>query len=241
MLTAIALFSTTLHSVPAFAGGVVAGATEFTQIANNIQLVAQYMKQVQQYATQLQQYQAQLQNLVQNPFGALGIDPGVSQLIGNIGTVMSATNAIGNTMKSIDSNFASTFQNPLAASFADKFKGWTDTTLGTLNAAMKGAGLQRESFATDTQALQALFKQSQSSTGTVAAVQQLSALTSMQIQQTQKLGDLLSSQTIAASTWMAAQTSKQQADQDRASAVAGPLVSVPTSGGKSDFAPMPVK
>jgi len=54
----------------AWAGGLVAGATEITQILNNVELVkvaadgaVTAQKTVQQYATQLQQYQAQLLNL----------------------------------------------------------------------------------------------------------------------------------------------------------------------------------
>lgn len=43
----------------------VIGSTEPTQIANNIELVAQYIKQIQQYQTQIQQYQAQLKSLRQ--------------------------------------------------------------------------------------------------------------------------------------------------------------------------------
>jgi len=54
----------------AWAGGMVAGATEITQILNNVELVKvaadgaiTAQKTIQQYATQLQQYQAQLLNL----------------------------------------------------------------------------------------------------------------------------------------------------------------------------------
>lgn len=52
---------------PAYAGGKVGGATEITQIANNVQLVASYLqqvtsykKQVEQFLTQINQYQRQL-------------------------------------------------------------------------------------------------------------------------------------------------------------------------------------
>lgn len=59
-----------LASVGARAGGGIAGATEATQILNNLQLVAAGLDEaktattvVSQYQTQLQQYQAQLANL----------------------------------------------------------------------------------------------------------------------------------------------------------------------------------
>lgn len=64
------------------ATGLIAGATEFTQIANNIQLVVGYAKQLQQYKTQLDQFKEQVFALRQmDPRklkgmlkGALGLD-----------------------------------------------------------------------------------------------------------------------------------------------------------------------
>ena len=49
---------------PLHAGAVV-GATEPTQILNNLQLGAQYVEQVQQTLTQINQYKAMLENLKQ--------------------------------------------------------------------------------------------------------------------------------------------------------------------------------
>lgn len=188
------------------------GSTEITQIMNNVELASAYAQQVQQYQTQLLQYQAQLRNLAQNPTSMLGDE--TAQLINGIGAVMQAGKSIGGTLAQIDSNFAQTFKSPLAGTFADNFKMWTATSVDTLGAALKTGGMHRDQFTSDTAALTALFNKSQSSTGTVAAVQQLAALNSMQIQQTQKLGDLIASQNVAASTWMAGQVSKEQAQAD---------------------------
>jgi P-type conjugative transfer protein TrbJ len=192
--------------------GAIAGATEPTQIMNNIQLVMSYAKQIQEYNTQLQQYQAQLQDLKRNPYSALNNNIGI--IIHEVGNIMSAQNSIGGTMERIDRNFAEKYGSDIAGSFADKFKIWTDASKGTLNSAMKTAGLHRDAYANDAQALQALFNRSQSSDGTVAAVQQLSALTAMQIQHSQKLGDLLATQNLAANSWMASQVSKEQSSVD---------------------------
>lgn len=198
-------------SLPSHAGSVV-GATEFTQIVNMTQLVAAYAQQVQQYKTQLQQYQAQMQDLQRNPYSTLSGNIGT--VIHDVGTIMTAQNSIGGSIAQIDRNFANKYGSTQAGSFADKFKNWTDSSIGTLGAAMKAAGLHRDAYTSDAQALQALFNRSQSSDGTVAAVQQLSAITSMQVQQSQKLGDLLATQSLAANNWMASQTSKEQSSID---------------------------
>jgi len=64
----------------------------------------------------------------------------------------------------------------------------------------------------------------------------------MQIQQSQRLGDLMSTQNIASSTWMASQSRKQEAAENRAAAVAGSLVDIPTSSSsKSSYAPLKLK
>ena len=203
-------------------------ASEFTQVMNNVELVMQYAKQVQQYQTQLQQYQAQLKNLEQNPGGVMKDE--LNGLVDNVGNVMSAQNSIGGNMGKIDSDIQKKYGNQVMGSFADKFKMWTDTSRDTLGGAMRAAGLHRGSYSSDAEALKALFNQSQSSAGSVAAIQQLSAITTMQVQQSQKLGDLLATQNIASSNWMAAQTSKAQSAIDNDAAIReGFLKAAPSS------------
>ena len=197
----------------AFAGGAASGgASEITQIRNNVELAAQYAQQVQQYSTQLQQYQAQLQNLALNPTSIMGSD--VSRLLHGIGTVMQAGQSIGGSMAQIDGNFSKIFNSPLAGNYSQNFKTWTTTSTDTLGAAMRTAGLHRDSFTSDTAALTALFNKSQSSQGTVAAVQTLSEINVTQVQQMQKLQDLIATQNVAVSTYMAGQNAKDQAKQD---------------------------
>ena len=191
-----------------FAGGAATGgATEVTQIMNNVQLAEQYAQQVQQYATQLQQYQAQLQNLMLNPTSIMGSD--VSRLMHGIGGVMQAGQSIGGTMAQIDGNFSRTYNSPLAGTFSQNFKTWTSASTDTLGAAMRSAGMHRDAFATDTAALTALFNKTQSSQGTVAAVQTLSEINVMQVQQMQKLQDLIATQNVATSNYMVSQNSKE--------------------------------
>lgn len=68
---------------PVLATGVMAGATEFTQISNNVQLVISYSKQLQQYKTQLDQFRTQLLALRQmDPSKLRGMLKGVGGLDG---------------------------------------------------------------------------------------------------------------------------------------------------------------
>jgi len=203
---------------PVLAGGAATGgASEYTQILNNVQLANQYAQQVSQYATQLQQYQAQLQNLALNPTSIMGSD--VSRLMHGIGGIMDAGQSIGGTMARIDANFSRTFSNPLAGTFSQNFKTWTSGSQDTLGAALRSAGMHRDSFDSDTAALTALFNKTQTSQGTVAAVQTMSEINVMQVQQMQKLQDLIATQNIATSNYMAGQNAKAQAAVDGDSAI----------------------
>ena len=185
------------------------GGTEITQLANNVQLTLQYAKQVQQYTTQTLQLQAELKNLISNPTSILGAE--VGGVINGVGQIMSAGNSIGGNMARIDSNFANTFKNTQARTMSQNFTQWHNTSTDTLGAAMKAAGLHRDSYQSDTDALTALYNQSQATQGNLQAMQTLAQINTKQVQQMQKLGDLIATQNIAASAYMAEQTARSEA------------------------------
>ena len=180
-----------------------------TDVANLVQQTLQYAQQIQQYTRQGLQLESELKNLMQNPASLLGSD--VGRLINGVGSIMSATNSIGGDFAQINKNFASTFKGPNTSTLAANFTRWHSTSTGTLEGALKAAGMHRDQFATDTDALTALYNESQASGGNLQAIQSLAKINSMQVQQTQKLADLVAAQNIAASTYMAAQTAKGEA------------------------------
>ena len=199
---------------PARAGSVAGtgGASEIVQIKNNVQLALSYEQQLVNHSTQLQQYQAQLKNLERGSDSQIGAEiPGI---ISGIGKIMAAGNSIGGTMAAIDSNFASTFKSPLAQNFADRFKSLTTTSRDTLAAAASAAGLQRDTLATETDMLNKIYGEAKATDGTVAAVQKLAGINAMQVQQTQAMRELMATQNIASSTWMASQDAKAEALQE---------------------------
>lgn len=196
---------------PSFAGSVAGtgGSTEITQIANNVQLALHYEQQVMGYIRQGLQMENELKNLVQNPASLLGAD--IGGIINGVGSIMAGGNSIGSGMAQIDKNFASTFKSPTAARLAQNFTRWHATSTGTLEGAMKAAGMNRDSRQSDSDNLTALYNQSQQSVGSVQATQQLSAINAAQVQQLMKLQDLLTAQNIASNTYMATQMVKDEA------------------------------
>lgn len=189
-------------------GGMTGGATELTQILNNVQLAASYAQQITSYQNQLLQYATMVQNLTQNPLGVLL--PDVMRAAENMGRLMTIGKDISSSMSRIDQNFATTFKSPTAQTFATKFSLWTDASQDALKAAMLNAGLQREQFSDDTTALKTLVDNMAASQGNLAALQALGSLNGRQIQESMKLRDLISQQQVAQNTYLAAQAAKEQ-------------------------------
>lgn len=214
-------------------GGMSGGATEVTQIMNNVQLADAYAQQTLQYQNQLLQYQTMLKNLAEHPVG--NISPTLNAIASNSAKIMQASSDIGSTMARVDQNFADQFKNPKAASFAERFRGLTTTTHDALRAAMLNSGLQRENFRSDEAALIALVDKNQRSDGNLGAIKTLGEINAQQLQEQMKLRDLISQQQLATGSYMAAQAAKQQETQDlndrvgQSTPAPGPLV-LPAKG-----------
>ena len=213
-------------------GGSVAGfggGTEVTQIANNIQLVMSYAKQVESYIQQGLQYKTQLQNLIDNPFSLLGKD--IGGIMNGVGSLMSAGNSIGSSLANIDKNFAIKFKNPLAGNLAQKFTTWHETSTDTLQGALKSAGLHRDEFKSDAAAIKALYESASKTQGQLAATKVVAEIAAQQMIQLQSLQDLISTQNLATSTYMAAQNAKSKAIGDKSESIMGDgVIKLPIKG-----------
>ena len=195
--------------IPAFAGGgATGGSTEVTQVANQLQLAMAYAKQVAAHVTQLAQLQADITNLIKNPMSLLG--PEIGNMINDIGKIMSIGKSIGANLAQIDKNFGTMFKDTNALSLSANFTKWHETSIDTLGGALKAAGLHMDNYSSDSARIQALYSASQQTGGNLEALQTLSKINIEQIQQTQRLGNLIATQNTAASTYLAAQTSKDE-------------------------------
>jgi P-type conjugative transfer protein TrbJ len=228
LLLILVLFLPSIRSAEAGSPGGVNGATESTQILNNVLLADGYAQQVLQYQNQLLQYEIMLKNLAENPVG--NISPQIGFLISNHARVMAGSKDIGSTMARVDQDFAGQFQSPIAASFADKFRGWTTHSNDGLKAMALNAGAQREGFQSDENALKALVEKNQRSEGNLGALKTLGEINAQQLQESMKLRDLISQQQVAQASYLASETAKSQAKEDEKSAVVkGFLDSLPPS------------
>lgn len=93
-----------------FAASAIDGATEPTQIANNIELALQYAKQIEQYKKQIDQYKTQLLQYERQITDALNVDSalsglsmsGLNQELGNVRQTQQAFDNLYGTLDNLE-------------------------------------------------------------------------------------------------------------------------------------------
>ncbi len=200
---------------PARAGGLspYPVASEFTQIANNIQLVISYATLANQYATQIQQYQRQIIDgtiLSNQQFGNLSRD-----LVG-LQHVVQGGNSLSYSMANLDSQFSSKFATLGYApktSFATRYAQWSQSSMDSTRTALDGAGMQSDQMTTDQQTLDVLKQHSQSAQGQLEAAEVGNEIAVQQAQEMMKLRQLMMSDMQMKAAFQAQQIAQQDEGQ----------------------------
>ena len=190
LATAAVLFSAAAPQ--AGASGAFVGATEFTQLANHLQLFMEYERQAQQYATQLQQWETEARNganLQQQFFG-----PIKQNMLGLQQTVQGGQ-ALSYAMANLDSAFQSKYTpygyiEP-STPFEQRYATWSQTSLDSTQKALDSAGLQNQQMGTEQDLLTYLETASQSADGQLKAIQVGNEIAEQETQQLMKLRQLM--------------------------------------------------
>lgn len=213
-------------AMAAFCGGAqagaVVGATEPTQILNNVQLVMGYTEQAQQTATQLQQYATMLRNLqkmtpsslLDAAASQLWMDQNMVQAFRDIRTVYNQGQQAAYTLSSINQQFKNShpgFGN--AINFANAYKNWSDSTLSAAKNAIKLVTTHADGFASEEGMINELAYKAQTADGQMQAVQAGSAISLQLVGQMQKLRQLQMAQLQSQNEFAAAAQSEKDATQ----------------------------
>nr|WP_013207355.1 P-type conjugative transfer protein TrbJ [Ralstonia solanacearum]CBJ34342.1 Putative conjugative transfer protein TrbJ [Ralstonia solanacearum PSI07] len=207
-------------SGPAHAGGVIAGATEPTQILNMVQLIAAYSEQARQTVTQLNQYAAMLQNLRQmTPSNLLDTaaqqlfqDQNMAQVFRDLRTVYNNGQQAAYSLGQVNQQFANNHPGYGAAvNFGTAYRNWSDTTLGAAKNAIKLVTAHGEAFATEEGMMSELAMKSQTAQGQLEATQAGSAIGLQMVGQMQKLRQLQMAQIQSQNEFAAADQSRRDA------------------------------
>jgi len=210
LIAALVSASLVAAAQPSFAGSVAGfgGATEITQLANNVELVNSYLQQVQAYATQLQQYQNMLTNTLNIPNQVWG---NIQNDLMGVANIVRQGQALAFSASNIASQFEATFKgfSYSGVDFKREYRDLSRKTLDTLKGTLSAANLQSQQFATEEGVLIALRAMSQSAQGQMQALQVGAQIAEQQVQQLQKLRQLMMAQLSQQNTYLAAQEQKE--------------------------------
>lgn len=216
---------------PSFAGSATGAATEWTQLANNAELiellktsgvqVENQIKQINQLAEQIQNqlniYQNMLQNTAQLPDHIWGdVESDLKQLQ----RIVSQGDGIAFSMGNVDDilkqrfpSFADLKTNlATGETFSSRYQNWSDTNRHAIGSTLKAASLTADQFSGEESTMKILRSMSESADGQMKALQVGHQIAAQQVAQTQKLRGLVSQQMTMMGTWLQA----RQVDKDLA-------------------------
>lgn len=194
--------------------GAVAGATEPTQILNNVSLIASYAEQAQQTITQFNQYQAMLRNLINSTpsellgqvAGALWTDSNMTQTFKDLQTIVMAGQKVSYTLSNAETMFKQLHPGYGSAfDFKNGYKSWSQNTLGAVQNAMSVMGAHVQNFATEESMVKELSRRSQSAVGQLQALQAGNDIGVAMVGQMQSLRQMQMAQLQAQSAYIASQ------------------------------------
>ncbi|GLS35261.1 conjugal transfer protein TrbJ [Mesorhizobium tianshanense] len=218
----------------AYAGGVTGQATEWTQLANNAELVSlvgksaeqvnNQIKQITQLAEQIQNqlniYNNLLQNTAQLPnhiWGQVENDlKGLQNIVAQGQGVAFSMGNIDDVLKQRFQSFADMKSNlPDRTGFSSTYQSWSDTNRDTIGGTLKAANLTAEQFSSEESTMSSLRSMSESADGQMKALQVGHQIATQQVAQMQKLRGLVSQQMTMMGTWFQSEQARQDLAQAR--------------------------
>lgn len=177
-----------LNSPPRAEAG--AFATEFTQLLNHAQLILSYIRQGEQLANEIRMYEDMIKNslkLNSHVFGAISSD--LSALAG----IVQGGRALAYSMGNLDATFRSTYPGYRfnANTYYLQYRDWSQTSLDTTVGVLRAAGMQGQQLANEQAAISALRSSLASTEGRLEAIHALGDIAEQQVEQLQKLRELM--------------------------------------------------
>jgi len=223
----------TFSNAEASVGGF-GGATEWTQILNNtelISLVGSSAEQVQNQITQITQLAEQIQNqlkiyenMLQNtltlPNHIWGqVESDLMRLQSLVNQGQGIAFSMGNVDDVLRQRFQSfaDFKSGLAngQTFSSSYQDWSDTNRDTIASTLRAAGLTAEQFGSEEATMNQLRSMSESSVGQMQALQVGHEIAAQQVAQAQKLRGLVSQQVTMMGTWYQSEQAARDLAQNR--------------------------
>ena len=230
-----ALIATTIVTTgPVSAGTPLTGATEWTQILNNAELVSlvgqsgeqigNQITQISQLAEQIQNqiriYQNMLQNTLTLPSHVWGqVESDLNRLRSLVSQGQGIAFSMGNADDVLRQRFQSfsEFKSGLAngETFSASYRQWSDTNRDTIASTLRAAGLTAVQFTSEEATMSQLRSMSQSAVGQMQALQAGHQIAAQQVAQAQKLRGLVSQQITMMGAWYQSEQAAKDLAQNR--------------------------
>ncbi len=237
----------------AHAGSATGAATEWTQLANNAQLidllkssgiqVENQLTQITQLAEQIQNqlkiYENMLQNTARLPENIWGqVESDLNRLRSIVDQGRSISFSMGNADDILQQRFKSyadlKTNLPNAETFSNTYQSWSDTNRDTIGSTLKAASLTADQFNTEEGTMSSLRSMSESADGQMKALQVGHQIAAQQVSQMQKLRGLVSQHMTMMGTWLQSEQSDKDLAQTRREKFFNADVSTIPSGQKME-------
>jgi type IV secretion system protein TrbJ len=193
--------------------GIVGGfATEWTQLANNLQLINNYIRQGEELRQKILMVADMARNTANLPaqiFGPIMAD------IGRLAGVVQNGRSLAYSMANLDAEFRNRFRGYgyNARTWFRDYRDWSQTSLDTTLGTLRAAGLQGEQLASEQAVLDGLRRMAESSDGRMKALQVSNQIMEQQVQQLMKLRQLILADLQSKQAYQAAQIQKQASEE----------------------------
>ncbi|EPM7960941.1 P-type conjugative transfer protein TrbJ [Klebsiella pneumoniae] len=197
-------------------------STFYQQMYEYAEAVNTQLNTAQQLQTQIQQYQnmvTQGLSLPNSMFGSIAAD------LQSVVNIYTKSQALGRQIQNMDSQFNTQFpgfesylnqaSNSAAVPARDRYQKWSEQGRDNVKTAMEAANLNTGTFESEDAQLARMVSRSQSAAGRMQAIQAGNEIASQNVQQLQKLRDLVATQINMQGNYMA-----QQGDRTAASEAA---------------------
>ena len=209
-----------LAPAPAYAIYCSNCSTFYQQMFEYAEAVNTQLNTAQQLATQIQQYQnmvTQGLSLPNSMFGSIAAD------LQSVANIYTKSQALGRQIQNMDSQFNTQFPgfesylnqaaNSAEVPARDRYQKWSAQGRDNVKAAMEAANLNTGTFESEDAQLARMVSRSQSAAGRMQAIQAGNEIASQNVQQLQKLRDLVATQINMQGNYMAQQGDRRAASE----------------------------
>src|SRR5919201_1905473 len=209
----IAVIGISIPVVRTVYAGVLGGfATEWTQLANNLQLVSSYIRLGEQLQQQIKMVLDMTKNshiLPSQVFGSISSD------IGRLASVVQGGQALAYSMANLDAEFRTRFRGYgyNSRTWYTDYRTWSQTSLDTTLGTLRAAGLQGQQLQSEQAVLNSLRSSLQGTDGRLEALHALGDISEQQVEQLMKLSELMMADLSSKQAYQAAIILQQAASE----------------------------